>query len=107
MADEIEDEIQTVLLSNPTFDNITHEKIGTLRNIRNAGDLYIAFLKESLPGIDLRGKKSFWTVPTAPLSDRSGAIHQTRSRNQSYCMQTFRNEHKRQLRFHAYRSTSK
>jgi phosphoglucosamine mutase len=57
LADEIEDEIQTVLLSNPTFDNVTHEKIGTLRNIRNAGDLYIAFLKESLPGIDLRGKK--------------------------------------------------
>ncbi len=57
LADEIEDEIQNVLQANPCFDTFTHEKVGSMRNIRNAGDLYLAFLMESMPRINLKGKK--------------------------------------------------
>ena len=57
LADEIEDEIQKVMQTQPQQEVCTHDKIGTLKAVRNAVDLYRAFLVETIPNVDLSDLK--------------------------------------------------
>ena len=57
LADKIEDEIQRVMQEQPQQETCTHDKIGTLKAVRNAVDLYRAFLFEAIPNVDLSGLK--------------------------------------------------
>ncbi len=57
LADKIEDEIQHVLEERPQPDGFINEKVGNMKIVRNAGDLYLAFLKEAMPKMDLSGLK--------------------------------------------------
>jgi phosphoglucosamine mutase len=57
LADEIEEEIEQAMDIAVNHTQFTHEKIGTLKAVRNAADLYIAFLLDAIPPMDLQGLK--------------------------------------------------
>lgn len=57
LADQIEDEIQRVMEEKHAYPACINEKIGNMKTVRNAGDLYLSFLLESMPTADLSGLK--------------------------------------------------
>ena len=57
LADKIEDEIQRVMEEKTPPRTCINENVGTMKIVRNAGDLYLDYIQKMLPDIQLNGLK--------------------------------------------------